>query len=43
MLAHFMNDPEYIKQVIHGDIHTYNQEMAGLPTRDMAKTFIYAL
>jgi len=42
MLAHFMNDPEYIKQVIHGDIHTYNQEMAGLPTRDMAKTFIYA-
>lgn len=40
MLAHFMNDEEYIKQVLHGDIHTYNQEMAGLPTRDMAKTFI---
>lgn len=42
MLAHFMNDPDYIQQVLHGDIHTYNQEMAGLPTRDMAKTFIYA-
>lgn len=42
MLAHFMNDEDYIDQVLNGDIHTYNQEMAGLPTRDMAKTFIYA-
>ena len=42
MLAHFMNDPDYIDVVLNGDIHTYNQEMAGLPTRDMAKTFIYA-
>ncbi len=43
MLAHFMNDPEYTKQVLEGDIHTYNQNMAGLSTRDQAKTFIYAL
>lgn len=42
MLAHFMNDTDYIDVVLNGDIHTYNQEMAGLPTRDMAKTFIYA-
>jgi|SRR5690554_373338 len=42
MLAHFMNDPDYIDVVLNGDIHTYNQELAGLPTRDMAKTFIYA-
>lgn len=42
MLAHFMNDPDYIYVVLNGDIHSYNQEMAGLPTRDMAKTFIYA-
>lgn len=43
MLCHFMNDPEYTNTVLTGDIHTMNQEAAGLPTRDMAKTFIYAL
>lgn len=42
MLAHYMGDEEYIQQVLEGDIHTYNQELAGLPTRDAAKTFIYA-
>jgi hypothetical protein len=42
MLAHFMNDLEYTDTVLNGDIHTYNQRMAGLPSRDMAKTFIYA-
>lgn len=42
VLAHFMNDPEYSEVVLHGDIHTHNQEKAGLPLRDMAKTFIYA-
>lgn len=42
VLAHFMNDPEYTEVVLHGDIHTHNQEKAGLPLRDMAKTFIYA-
>jgi hypothetical protein len=43
MLAHFMNDLEYTNTVLNGDIHTYNQTLAGLPMRDMAKTFIYAL
>jgi len=42
MLAHFMNDSVYIYTILNGDIHSYNQELAGLPTRDMAKTFIYA-
>jgi DNA polymerase-1 len=41
-LAHYMNDPEYIKDVCEGDVHTRNQKAAGLPTRDNAKTFIYA-
>ena len=43
MLAHYMNDEEYIDEVINGDIHTTNQELAGLESRDKAKTFIYAL
>lgn len=43
MLAHYMNDSEYTKIVLDGDIHTANQEAAGLPTRDLAKTFWYAL
>lgn len=43
MLAHYMNDKAYTKQLLEGDIHTYNQKMAGLETRDQSKTFIYAL
>jgi DNA polymerase I-like protein with 3'-5' exonuclease and polymerase domains len=43
MLAHYMNDKSYIKEVLEGDIHTVNQKNAGLQTRDQAKTFIYAL
>ena len=42
MLCHYMKDEEYTTQVVSGDIHTYNQTLAGLPTRDQAKTFIYA-
>lgn len=42
MLAHYMNDKEFTEQILHGDIHSYNQRLAGLPTRDSAKTFIYA-
>ena len=42
MLAHFMNDPAYQEVILNGDIHTHNQNLAGLPTRDMAKTFVYA-
>lgn len=34
---------EYMDKILEGDIHTYNQELAGLPTRDAAKLFIYAL
>lgn len=44
-LAHFMarwDDGEYARVILEGDIHTVNQEAAGLPTRNNAKTFIYA-
>ena len=43
-LAHFMarwDDGEYANEVLNGDVHTKNQNAAGLPTRDNAKTFIY--
>jgi DNA polymerase I-like protein with 3'-5' exonuclease and polymerase domains len=42
MLAHYMNDEDYIYEVVNGDIHTANQNAAGLESRDKAKTFIYA-
>ena len=42
MLAHYMNDKDYINEVINGDIHTSNKIAAGLESRDEAKTFIYA-
>ena len=42
MLAHYMNDEGYTNEVLNGDIHTANQLAAGIETRDMAKTFIYA-
>lgn len=44
-LAHFMapyDGGAYAKVILEGDIHSVNQEAAGLPTRDNAKTFIYA-
>lgn len=43
-LAHFMaryDGGAYGEILLNGDIHTANQEAAGLPTRDNAKTFIY--
>jgi DNA polymerase-1 len=43
MLAHYMRDEEYTDLILHGDIHTHNQKLAGLPERNDAKTFIYAL
>tara|TARA_B100001094_G_scaffold331130_1_gene398474 strand:- start:511 stop:2241 length:1731 start_codon:yes stop_codon:yes gene_type:complete len=43
MLAHYMQNEEYINEIINGDIHTANQKAAGLESRDQAKTFIYAL
>lgn len=44
-LSHFLypyDNGAYAHEVVHGDIHTANQKAAGLPTRDSAKTFIYA-
>lgn len=43
MLAHYMQDDTYTDLILNGDIHSYNQELAGLPERNDAKTFIYAL
>jgi DNA polymerase I len=43
MLAHYMKDEDYVREVVEGDIHTKNQIAAGLETRAQAKTFIYAL
>ena len=42
MLAHYMDDEEYTNEILNGDIHSTNQRSAGLQTRDLAKTFIYA-
>lgn len=48
MLAHYMKDEKYVRTVCEGsskdgtDVHTVNQRAANLPTRDAAKTFIYA-
>lgn len=44
-LAHYMakwDGGAYAKEVLEGDIHTTNQNAAGLDDRDKAKTFIYA-
>ena len=43
-LAHYMarfDNGAYGREILEGDIHTANQEAAGLPTRNNAKTFIY--
>ena len=45
MLAHYLalyDDGKYADTVLNGDIHTANQEAAGLATRDVAKVFAYA-
>jgi DNA polymerase I-like protein with 3'-5' exonuclease and polymerase domains len=44
-LSHYLHRYDggaYAKTILEGDIHTANQEAAGLKTRDQAKTFIYA-
>lgn len=44
-LAHFMarwDNGDYGRVLLEGDVHTENQKAAGLPTRNDAKTFIYA-
>ena len=43
--AHYLSNfdnGEYGKIVVDGDVHTFNQNAAKLPTRDNAKTMIYA-
>ena len=42
MLAHYMDDEDYTNEILNGDIHTANQRAAGLASRPLAKTFIYA-
>lgn len=42
MLAHFLNRPDFSEQVISGDVHQYNADLAGV-TRTVAKTMIYAI
>ena len=47
-LAHYMNKVSeidavaYTNIILKGDVHTANMKLAGLQTRDQAKTFIYA-
>lgn len=44
VLAHYMNDAEYTKTLLEGDIHTFNKNALGefCKDRPTAKTFIYA-
>lgn len=45
MLAHYLSrwdDGAYGRVVCEGDVHTVNQQAAGLDSRSIAKTFIYA-
>jgi DNA polymerase I len=45
LLAHYLHQFDggaLVDTVLNGDIHSVNQKAAGLPTRDLAKTFIYA-
>lgn len=41
ILAHYMNNPEFTKTLLEGDIHKANQAAAGLKSKAEAKTFIY--
>lgn len=46
VFAHYLanyDNGKYADLILNGDIHSYNQKAANLPTRDMAKTFIYGL
>ena len=45
-LAHYIgafDEGSFAKQLLHGDIHSYNQKQIGLPTRDLAKRVIYGI
>ncbi len=41
-LAHYMGDPDYIRELVTGDIHEVHRKALGIPIRHTAKTFIYA-
>lgn len=41
--THSIDGGKYAKEILEGDIHTKNQLAVGLPTRDQAKTFKYAV
>mgnify|MGYP006277519887 CR=1 FL=1 len=40
--AHYLNDEGYINEIVYGDVHTRNQHLFGVATRDLAKTVLYA-
>jgi len=42
MLAHYLNRPDFTKQVVEGDPHQYNADVVGI-TRPEAKTLIYSI
>ena len=42
MLAHYLNRPQFTEQVVNGDPHQYNADLAGV-TRPRAKTLLYAI
>lgn len=44
ILAHYMDDEEFTKELLEGDIHQKNMDILGpiCKSRDVAKTFIYA-
>ncbi len=37
MLAHYMGDPEYTRQILEGDIHWYNVQLMGLVPKGTAR------
>lgn len=40
--AHYLNDDDYTKEVVYGDVHTRNQHAFGVDSRNDAKTVLYA-
>ena len=42
VLANYLNNVFFTKEVLDGDPHSYNQAIGGFATRPIAKTFIYA-
>ena len=42
VLAHHLNNPEFMEAVLDGDPHAYNQKIGNIRDRPTAKTFIYA-